>query len=357
MCHWSISSRGGLARVDVNISKQCVACADLELAPGVVEEPLIEPLGRIAQRDAAAEDGMIGFADEVPGAVALRAGAAAGSASSIQTKSDRRAASLSAGVGLDCRRRPSPWPPRPRSSCRSSAIWASTARSAAACFARRHLGDRCPFGGIAVERGTVDVVEEREELVVVLRPDRVVLVVVAAGAAGGQAEEDGAVGIDLVDDVADVDLLLDRAAFVGRNVAAVVAGGDDLVGGRVGQQVAGQLLDDELVEGLVGVEGVDDPVAVGPDLAVVVEVQAVGVAVAGGVEPEPRHVLAVAGRVEQAVDDLLVSVAATSRRGRRRPPARVGGRPVRSSVTRRINVVLLGLGRRARAPRPRAGPG
>ena len=59
---------------------------------------------------------------------------------------------------------------------------------------------------------------------------------------------------------------------------------------------------------LVAVEGVDDPVAVGPDLAVVVEVQAVGVAVAGGVEPEPRHVLAVAGRLEQAVDDLLVSL-------------------------------------------------
>ena len=76
----------------------------------------------------------------------------------------------------------------------------------------------------------------------------------------------------------------------------------------IGQQVAGELLDDEPVERLVGVEGVDDPVAVGPGLAIVVEVQAVGVAVAGGVEPEPRHVLAVAGRVEQAVDDLLVSL-------------------------------------------------
>ena len=74
----------------------------------------------------------------------------------------------------------------------------------------------------------------------------------------------------------------------------------------IGQQVAGELLDDEPVERLVAVEGPDDPVAVGPDLAVVVQVQAVGVAVPGGVEPEPRHVLAVSGRIEQPVDDLLV---------------------------------------------------
>ena len=38
--------RGRIRRVDINISKQRVAGADLELAPGVVEEPLIEPLGR-----------------------------------------------------------------------------------------------------------------------------------------------------------------------------------------------------------------------------------------------------------------------------------------------------------------------
>jgi hypothetical protein len=43
--------------------------------------------------------------------------------------------------------------------------------------------------------------------------------------------------------------------------------GDDLVFGRVWQQVAGKLLDDELVEGLVAVEGFDHPVTVGPDRA------------------------------------------------------------------------------------------
>ena len=67
----------------------------------------------------------------------------------------------------------------------------------------------------------------------------------------------------------------------------------ELVEGGVGQEVAGKLLDDELIEWLVGVECLDHPVAIGPDLAIVVQVQAVGVAIAGGVKPEPGHVLAV----------------------------------------------------------------
>ena len=58
--------------------------------------------------------------------------------------------------------------------------------------------------------------------------------------------------------------------------------------------------------GMFAVEGVDHPVAVGPHLAVVVEVQAVRVAVAGGVEPVAGHVLAVAGGGEQPVDDRFV---------------------------------------------------
>ena len=127
-------------------------------------------------------------------------------------------------------------------------------------------------------------------------------------AADGQPQEDGAVGVDLVHDVADVDLLLDRPSLARRDVAAVVARGDELVERGIGQQVAGKLLDDELVERLVGVERLDHPVAIGPDLAIVVQVQAMGVAVAGGVEPEPGHVLAVARRVEQPVHELLISL-------------------------------------------------
>ena len=97
-------------------------------------------------------------------------------------------------------------------------------------------------------------------------------------------------------------------AFVGRDVAAMEAGGDLLVERRIGQQVAGQLLDGELVERQIAVEGLDHPVAIGPDLAVVVDVDAVRVAVAGRVQPVARAMLAVMRRGEIAVDHVFVGV-------------------------------------------------
>ena len=72
--------------------------------------------------------------------------------------------------------------------------------------------------------------------------------------------------------------------------------------------LAGELLDGELIERLVAVERLHDPVAVGPDGADVVEMEAVGVGVAHGVEPVAAEVLAVAGRGKQTVDDFFVDV-------------------------------------------------
>ena len=61
-------------------------------------------------------------------------------------------------------------------------------------------------------------------------------------------------------------------------------------------------------KGMIAVEGLDDPVAIGPDLAIVVDVDAVRVAVAGDVEPVARAMLTVVGRGEVAVDHVLVGV-------------------------------------------------
>ena len=55
-----------------------------------------------------------------------------------------------------------------------------------------------------------------------------------------------------IGDVAEL-LVVGAALGVGQRVA-VEGGGDELVVGRVGQQVAGQLFDGELVERLVRVE-------------------------------------------------------------------------------------------------------
>ena len=123
-----------------------------------------------------------------------------------------------------------------------------------------------------------------------------------------------------------------------------------------GQQVAGQLLDRELVERQVAVEGVDDPVAVLPDRARGVDAVAVGVGVAGQVEPVPAPALAVVRRGEQPVDQPLVGVGpgvgeeGLDLGGRRRQAEQVEAEP---ADQRRA----VGLGRRARPLPSPAGPG
>ena len=132
--------------------------------------------------------------------------------------------------------------------------------------------------------------------------------VVADGAAGGHAEKDLAEGFRAVAGVEDFVFLVDDAAFVGRDIAAVEAGGDFLFERGAGQQIAGELLDRELVEGHVLVEGFDDPIAIGPDFAEVVEVDAVGVGVAGDVEPVAAAVLAPLLGVHEAIDEVFIGL-------------------------------------------------
>ncbi len=145
-----------------------------------------------------------------------------------------------------------------------------------------------------------------KRLVEILLRERVVLVIVAAGASQGEAHEDGGGGLRAVGHVLDAILFGDDAAFAGGAVIAVEAGGDALLEGGIGQQIAGQLLDGEPVVGQIAVEGVDDPVAPAPHVARAVGLVAVGVAVARRFHPAKGHALAVARRGEQAVDDLAV---------------------------------------------------
>ena len=105
------------------------------------------------------------------------------------------------------------------------------------------------------------------------------------------------------------------------------------------QFIAGQLLGHELVERLVGIERADHIVPIlerlGPRQVLVVE--ALGVGVTGRVEPMAAPAFAIVRRGQQTIDELFVSV------GRRVGEicvdlGRRGGRPNRSSDSRRISV-------------------
>ena len=124
--------------------------------------------------------------------------------------------------------------------------------------------------------------------------------------ARGDAEPCARDAIDAVDHGLDAELLgLDAALHVDHGIPEE-ARGDALVEGRVRQEVAGELLDGELVEGLVLVQRSDHPVAPRPDAAGAVLLEAVGVGVACGVEPPTAPAFAVMGRGEQPLHDPLV---------------------------------------------------
>ena len=81
---------------------------------------------------------------------------------------------------------------------------------------------------------------------------------------------------------------------------------DDLVLGRRRQEVAGHLIDDELVEGLVLVQSLDHPVTVGPDDAARVGRIAGAVGIAREIEPLPGPVFAEGGLGQEIGDDVLM---------------------------------------------------
>ena len=163
--------------------------------------------------------------------------------------------------------------------------------------------------------------------------------VVADRAAGGQSHPHAHGGVGTVDGVAEEEFVVDRAALAGGDVATVEAAGDALLTGGVRLQVAGELPGGEDVEGQVVVEGLHDPVAVGPHAALVVEVQAVRVGVAGGVEPAAGHVFAIARRSQEAFDDLVIGL----RRGVGEEGIDLGGRRRQAGEVERHAAEQAGL--------------
>jgi hypothetical protein len=103
--------------------------------------------------------------------------------------------------------------------------------------------------------------KEGIELVVLLLGDWIVFVVVALGASNRQSQPHRGRRIHAIDDVGCVVLLRDCPALEVNHVIAVEAAGDALFHGRARQQVAGQLLNRELIEWHIAVERLDDPFA------------------------------------------------------------------------------------------------
>ena len=157
----------------------------------------------------------------------------------------------------------------------------------------------------------LQAVKESVKLVVLPLGDWVVFVRMTLAAFNRQPQPYGARGVGPVYGLFHAVFFAVYAPFAVGQRVAVESGGHALLDGGIGQQVAGQLFDGELVERHVGVQGPNDPFPVtpGPGTRAVLFV-AVAVGIAGQVKPVAAPALAVVGRGQRAIHHPLVGVGA-----------------------------------------------
>ena len=212
------------------------------------------------------------------------------------------------------------------------------------CF--ENLGGRGRHGRLFVAAvGIGRLVEKGVKLIVFPLREGVVLVVVALGAAQRQAHPDLHGRINAVLDGRDAKLLVVGSPFrVGHRVA-MKGRRHKLLERRLRQQVAGDLLDGELVERQVAVQGVDHPVAVAPNDAQRIGAVAFAIGIARQIEPDSGPALAVRLVGHKPVDQPLVGIRIRIGQkpfgfgGRRRQAAEVEAQASQQRVA-------IGLGRR-----------
>ena len=109
-----------------------------------------------------------------------------------------------------------------------------------------------------------------------------------------------------VDRVAKEKLIVDSPTFARCDIRSIEAGGNQLRLSWVGEQIASQLFDGELIEWHVCIEGINNPIAIRPCLPFVVQVQPMRIAITGNVEPMLGHLLTEARRGKILVNELAI---------------------------------------------------
>ena len=120
---------------------------------------------------------------------------------------------------------------------------------------------------------------------VILLADRIILVVVTLRTLHGHAHEACGNGVDFIDDVSNPVFLGYRSPLMGIHAIAQKSRGHLLFGCGTGKQVTGQLLNDKFAVRLVLNEGLNHPVPPAPHVTVVINGIAVGVGIAGSIQP------------------------------------------------------------------------
>ena len=117
--------------------------------------------------------------------------------------------------------------------------------------------------------------------------------IVTLGTRHGQPQPRGACGVDTIKEVVEPLFLRNCTPFTIEEMVAIEPCRNLLLDRRLGQKVAGYLLDGKLVERHVIVERPHHPVPPDPLPGVAVLLKPVGVCIAGRIEPGEGHLLAI----------------------------------------------------------------
>ena len=174
-------------------------------------------------------------------------------------------------------------------------------------FFRLYRSHRRSAQRVSIHRGIGCAVEERIERIELLLGDGVEFVVVTDGAPGRQPHPRLRGGGGPLDRVAEHELGIDGTALTRGDVVAIETCGHQLILRWIREKISRQLLHGKLIEGQIAVEGPDHPIAVGPDLALIIQVEPVGIGVARDVEPMASHLFAILRAIHQAIDPTLIA--------------------------------------------------
>ncbi len=125
--------------------------------------------------------------------------------------------------------------------------------------------------------------------------------IVAAAAVEREPHPHRADRLRLVEHILHPILRRDAPTLAIDHVIAIKARRQNLLLGRLGQQVPGDLLHGKPVVGLIGIECPHHPIAPRPHRALAVALIAVAVRVPSRLQPIPRHPLAITRRRQQPI--------------------------------------------------------
>ena len=172
----------------------------------------------------------------------------------------------------------------------------------------RNTDDRRPYRAIVIERLFVEIIEKRAQGIEIVLSGWIELMIVADCATHSKSHECGAECFRALTCDVDAQLLGNCATFVAADTQSHITAADQGIDSFHWHQVASDLLDGKLIEGLVAVERADHIIAVRPDVTAVVEMQTVSIGVPGVVEPVACALFPESRPSEQSVDKMLVCV-------------------------------------------------